>query len=322
MNWKEMTVYANNDALEIIYGALDSIGVSQVQIEEGRENVEKFLNDTAKYWDFADTDELVTGDKPCVKAYIAAVEENEALIQAVRDTIENLKHENFGIDMGDIVLEEKLVADEDWENNWKAYYKPIEIGKKLLIRPSWEEKTDTDRIVLSIDPGLVFGTGSHHTTRMCLELIEECVNNDTELLDMGCGSGILSIAALLYGAKNAVGVDIDEIADEVAMENAQLNGISSDRYKIYIGDVLSDKELIEKLAVKEYDVITANIVAAVIIALAPTAARLIKKGGLFITSGIIDEKLDGVLKALDENGFEVLEVREGEDWRAILSRKK
>ena len=188
--------------------------------------------------------------------------------------------------------------------------------------PSWEKAEDTGRIVLSLDPGMAFGTGSHHTTRMCLEFLEKTVKAGDDMIDMGCGSGILSIASLLLGAKEAVAVDIDPIAEKIAYENAAMNGIGKDTYTVLVGDVLSDSALQDKLCKKKYDVVAANIVASVIIELSAIVPRLIKKDGVFIMSGIIAERLDEVLGALDKNGFEVLEVKAGDDWRAILARPK
>ena len=229
---------------------------------------------------------------------------------------------DVGIDLGSLNIVVRLTDDEDWENNWKIYYKPLEIGERLLVRPSWEQAEDTNRTVLSLDPGMAFGTGSHHTTRMCLEFLEKTVKDGDDMIDLGCGSGILSIGALLLGAKEALAVDIDPIAEKIAYENAAMNGITPDNYTVLIGDVLSDAELQEKLCAKQYDVVAANIVASVIIELTKLVPRMIKPDGHYIMSGIIGERLDEVLAALDENGFEVLEVRAGDDWRAVMARPK
>ena len=175
---------------------------------------------------------------------------------------------------------------------------------------------------MSLDPGMAFGTGSHPTTRMCLEYIDELVKEGDSVVDLGCGSGILSIAALILGAKDAIAVDIDPIAETIAYENAALNGIGKDRYTVLTGDVLTDSVLREKIEAKRYPIVTANIVASVIIALAPYAARLLEKGGKFITSGIIDTREDEVAAALTAAGLNILEIRRGGDWRAILAEKR
>ena len=291
-------------------------------IEQGRESIEQFLHDTAKYWDYADMDALVASEEPCVKAYIADVADNRATVKAIEESFEELRGMDVGIDLGSLNIVVRLTDDEDWENNWKIYYKPLEIGERLLVRPSWEQAEDTNRTVLSLDPGMAFGTGSHHTTRMCLEFLEKTVKDGDDMIDLGCGSGILSIGALLLGAKEALAVDIDPIAEKIAYENAAMNDITPDNYTVLIGDVLSDTALQEKLCAKQYDVVAANIVASVIIELTKLVPRMIKPDGHYIMSGIIGERLDEVLAALDENGFEVLEVRAGDDWRAVMARPK
>ena len=322
MKWMEVTVFTTEQGLDAVCGRLDMLGINQVMIEQGRESIEQFLHDTAKYWDYADMDALVASEEPCVKAYIADVADNRATVKAIEESFEELRGMDVGIDLGSLNIVVRLTDDEDWENNWKIYYKPLEIGERLLVRPSWEQAEDTDRTVLSLDPGMAFGTGSHHTTRMCLECLEKTVKDGDDMIDLGCGSGILSIGALLLGAKEALAVDIDPIAEKIAYENAAMNDITPDNYTVLIGDVLSDAELQEKLCAKQYDVVAANIVASVIIELTKLVPRMIKPDGHYIMSGIIGERLDEVLAALDENGFEVLEVRAGDDWRAVMARPK
>ena len=322
MKWMEVTIFTTEEGLDPVCARLDMLGINQVMIEQGRESIEQFLRDTAKYWDYADMDRLVTSDEPCVKAYIADVADNRATVRAIEDSFAELRNMDVGLDLGSLRTVVSITDDEDLENNWKIYYKPLEIGDRLLVRPSWEKAEDTGRIVLSLDPGMAFGTGSHHTTRMCLEFLEKTVKAGDDMIDMGCGSGILSIASLLLGAKEAVAVDIDPIAEKIAYENAAMNGIGKDTYTVLVGDVLSDSALQDKLCEKKYDVVAANIVASVIIELSAIVPKLIKKDGVFIMSGIIAERLDEVLCALDKNGFEVLEVKAGDDWRAILARPK
>jgi len=322
VKWMEVTVFTTEQGLDAVCARLDMLGINQVMIEQGRDSIEQFLQDTAKYWDYADMDALVASEEPCVKAYIADVADNRATVKAIEDSFEELRGMDVGIDLGSLNIVVRLTDDEDWENNWKIYYKPLEIGERLLVRPSWEQAEDTDRTVLSLDPGMAFGTGSHHTTRMCLEFLEKTVKDGDDMIDLGCGSGILSIGALLLGAKQALAVDIDPIAEKIAYENAAMNDITKDNYTVLIGDVLSDTALQEKLCAKQYDVVAANIVASVIIELTKIVPRMIKPDGHYIMSGIIGERLDEVLAALDENGFEVLEVHAGDDWRAVMARPK
>ena len=322
MKWMEVTVFTTEQGLDAVCARLDMLGINQVMIEQGRESIEQFLHDTAKYWDYADMDALVASEEPCVKAYIADVADNRATVKAIEESFEELRGMDVGIDLGSLNIVVRLTDDEDWENNWKIYYKPLEIGERLLVRPSWEQADDTGRIVLSLDPGMAFGTGSHHTTRMCLEFLEKTVKDGDDMIDLGCGSGILSIGALLLGAKEALAVDIDPIAEKIAYENASMNDITPDKYTVLIGDVLSDTALQDRLCEKRYDVVAANIVASVIIELTKIVPRMIKPDGVYIKSGIIGERLDEVLAALEENGFEVLEVRAGDDWRAVMARPK
>ncbi|MGN0791795.1 MAG: 50S ribosomal protein L11 methyltransferase [Christensenellales bacterium] len=322
MKWMEVTVFTTEQGLDAVCARLDMLGINQVMIEQGRDSIEEFLRNTARYWDYADMDALVASEEPCVKAYIADVADNRATVKAIEESFDELKRMDVGIDLGSLNIVVRLTDDEDWENNWKIYYKPLEIGERLLIRPSWEQAKDTGRTVLSLDPGMAFGTGSHHTTRMCLEFLEKTVKDGDDMIDLGCGSGILSIGALLLGAKQALAVDIDPIAEKIAYENAAMNDIYNDRYTVLIGDVLSDTALQDRLCEKKYDVVAANIVASVIIELTKMVPRIIKPEGVYIMSGIIGDRLDEVLAALDENGFEVLEVREGDDWRAVMARPK
>ena len=211
----------------------------------------------------------------------------------------------------------KNVREEDWANNWKQYFKPLKVGNKLLVKPSWENyDADDERIILEIDPASSFGTGQHNTTKLCLELLEESVKGGDKVLDLGCGSGILSIGAMLLGAGSAVAVDIEENAVAAAAENSEKNNISSDVYTVYRGDVISDAELSDKIG-EEYDLITANIVADVLIAMREIFRKKIKDGGILIISGIIDERKDEVVDAVVGAGFKVLKSAEGEGWAAV-----
>lgn len=322
MKWIEMTVFTTEQGLDAVAARFDMLGIQQVVIEQGKESIEAFLKETAKYWDYADTDELAAGKEPCVKAYLADAGENRELVHLAEASFEELRRTDVGIDLGSLRFVVRTADEEDWANNWKVYYKPIKIGERLLVRPSWESLSDAEgRTVLSLDPGMAFGTGSHHTTRMCLEYLEKTVKEGDALLDLGCGSGILSIAGVLLGAKNALAVDIDPIAEKIAYENAALNGVGRDRYEVRIGDVLTDAALRAELATRKYEVVTANIVASVIVALLPVVPPLLREGGVFITSGIIRERLDEVKEAIAASGLTILDVKINEEWCAILARK-
>lgn len=207
------------------------------------------------------------------------------------------------------------VSEQDWANNWKKYFKPLPVGKKLLIRPTWETVEDTEgRAVLSIDPGMAFGTGGHDTTRMVLEAIESIVTPETDVLDVGCGSGILSIASLLFGAKSAVGVDIDALAVKMAVENGAINGFEPPRYVMRQGD------LVEEIH-GQFDLVVANIVADAIIMLSKSIPQFLKQNGIYIVSGIIDTREQDVVKALAECGFVIRERREHGGWLCFVCGK-
>lgn len=322
MKWKEITIYTTEEGTEIILARLDMLGITQVNIVQGDEEIDALLHSCEKYWDYAD--EAAMEKQPSVQAYVSDVPENAAVEQAVRNSIAELDsmRSEIGIDMGSLKIEVRSVDEEDWANNWKAYFKPMPVGEKLLVCPSWEKIPEGNtRAVLKIDPGMAFGTGTHHTTRMCLELLEKNIKNGDLVADLGCGSGILSIAASLMGAKETYAIDIDPVAARVAAENAELNGIDMSGYFIRIGDILSDEKFRDDISGRQYDIVLANIVANVIIAFAPVIPQLMKPDGKLIASGIIADRLDEVLDALKANGLEAVEICSGEDWRAVLAAK-
>lgn len=319
MKWIEITVYTTDEGIEPVCAALTAVGLQSLAIEQSKEVCAAILEQSAAFWDFADM-EKIGAKTPCVKAYLADEPQNMDALEQAKAAIQRLKGLEKDVDLGTLVVTTVTVDDEDWANNWKQYYKPLNIGKRLLVLPSWEKEPETDRVILKLDPGMAFGTGAHHTTRMCLEYLEKTVKDGDTVLDLGCGSGILSIAARLLGAKEAIAVDIDPIAQSIATENADLNGLKDEHYHVLIGNVLADKELQSSIE-GQYPVVVANIVADVIIALAPIAKGLVQKGGKFITSGIIDERKDEVKAALQQQGFEIMEENDCEDWNAFLCRR-
>lgn len=323
MKWIEISVSTTDDAAEIISGRLSMLGINEISIVQGREAVDRIMHDTVKYWDYAD--DAALNKQPAVVAYISVVKENEGLPNLVIESMKELKsiEPELGIDLGTLEVTVNEVDEEDWANNWKEYYKPITIGKKLAVCPVWEDYDNSEgRAVLRIDPGMAFGTGNHHTTRMCLDLIEKYMKEGDTVADIGCGSGILSAAAMLMGASEAVAVDIDPVATKVAADTAMLNGIDIMKYTVYTGDILSDEPLREAVMRRKYDVVLANIVANVIIALSPLIPKLMHNDSVFISSGIIDDRLDEVIAALESNGLKVNEIRVGDDWRALEASLK
>ena len=315
MKWKEITIYTTEEGTEIILARLDMLGITQVNIVQGDEEIDALLHSCEKYWDYAD--EAAMGKQPSVQAYVSDVPENAAVEQAVRNSIAELDsmRSEIGIDMGSLKIEVRSVDEEDWANNWKAYFKPMPVGEKLLVCPSWEKIPEGNtRAVLKIDPGMAFGTGTHHTTRMCLELLEKNIKNGDLVADLGCGSGILSVSALLLGAKKAVAVDIDPLAVKKARENAELNGFDETRYTALEGD-LADK------VTGKYNVVAANIVADVIILFCSQVKEFMSDDAVFITSGIIDTREPDVLEAFKKYGFSIVERRERGGWLCFALKK-
>ena len=304
MQWLECTVPGGDDPEELC-NALAELGVGGMSIENERD-FHDFLENNRACWDYVDEalEESFSGVSR-VKFWLSCDAEGEKVLAAVR--------------AAGYSVETRVIADEDWENNWKQYYKPLPIGEKLVVVPAWEEQPADGRVALRLDPGLIFGTGSHATTRLCLQALEQHIHGGEKVLDLGCGSGILSIAALLLGAKDAFACDIDDKCVGVAYENAALNGVGKEHYTVRAGDVLSDKRLQKEFG-GDYDVIVANIVADVIIALAPQVGKLLKKGGIFLCSGIIDDRADEVREKLVEAGWTIEETRSSEGWFSYLCR--
>jgi len=318
MNWIELTIHTTEEGIEAVCARLDMLGIKETSIEEDAHSVEAFLKQSAALWDFADFQSLAAKNGPCVKAYLADLPENLELVGRIKESFRILRGTDVGLDLGSLEIEARTMDEEDWANSWKAYYKPVKVGEKLLIRPAWETEFDAEgRTIVSVDPGMAFGTGTHPTTRMCMELMENSVKSGGSVLDLGCGSGILSVTALLLGAKSAVAVDIDPVAEKVTKQNAALNGIPNDTFEVLIGNILSDEALIKKIEQNTFDTVCANIVASVIITLAPLIRRFLKPNGTFITSGIILERLDEVESTLCENGLETEKRITSEGWAAL-----
>ena len=317
MDWLELHIDTTHTGLEPVETMLSALGIDGVVIDDETE-FHDFLESNRQYWDYVDEDlEASMHGKSRVTFYLPADETGFAQMGEVRLALEDLKARRS--DCGTLLLSLENLRDEDWENNWKQYYKPMEIGQRLLVIPQWEQVDPGQRVPLILDPGLTFGTGSHATTRLCLTALEKTVAQGDRVLDLGCGSGILSIAALRLGASQALAVDIDDKCLDVAYENAALNGIGKDRYTVLVGDVLSDGALRAQLG-GGYDVVVANIVADVIIGLAPMVRQFLKPGGLFLCSGIIDTRADEVAEALRQNGWTIEATRSGEGWFSYACR--
>ena len=318
MEWTKVTIYTSALGIDFVCDMLADLGINGVEIEDEQDFMD-FLEDNKKYWDYVD-DELMEEKKKetCVKIYLENNESLQENLISLKTALTSLSARDESSEWGRLEFETEGINEEDWANNWKKYFHPISVGEKILIQPQWEPlKEETDRIVFTVNPGMTFGTGTHHTTKLCIEELEKAVTPETELLDIGCGSGILSVISLLLGAKEAWALDIDPACEHVALENAVLNGVDTSKYHIYSGDIISDEALFEKLAVRKYDVIAANIVADVIIALLPTVKKLIAPGGTFVCSGIIEERLPDVLKAMEKENIIVSHKAESGGWVAM-----
>lgn len=302
MNYTEVTIECKNT--DEVCDKLTAMGIDGFVIET-EDDFKAFLENNRQYWDYVDEslEESYRGVSR-VKFYVEDNDEGTALLGRVG--------EQFRITTAP-------VCDADWENNWKQYYEPLEIGERLLVVPEWIDCSEEGRVPLRLDPGLLFGTGSHATTRMCLAALEKYAGAGVRALDLGCGSGILGIGALVLGSEHCTACDIDPKAPDTVMENAALNGIGGDKMQVYAGDIIGDAKL-RKLLGTGCDVVLANIVSDVIIPLAPFVRGFMAPGGVFITSGIIDGREDEVAAALRAAGLEIIAHHHEEEWHCFECR--
>lgn len=321
MDWIKVSIYTTSEGIEPLSGRLYQLGITGLEIEDEKD-FKDFLENNKQYWDYVD-DDLIK-EKEGETEVIAYVSDNAAgheMLMAIRNTVSELKQLDEDGEFGRLEIEIDNMCEEDWANNWKKYFHPLNVGEKILIKPEWEETENPEgRVVFSVNPGMSFGTGSHYTTQLCIENLEKFINNDTKVLDLGCGSGILSIISLLLGAESAFAVDIDPNAVDIAYQNAERNNIDKSKYTVKAGDIITNTALQEEIAKDKYDVVVANIVADVIIALAPKAKEYIKEGGVFITSGIIEDRIDDVKEALEKCGFKIESIKQRKDWASIVCR--
>ena len=317
MQWLELHIDTTHAGLDTVVAMLSALDIDGVIIDD-ETDFQDFLETNHEYWDYVDEDlEKSMQGKSRITFYLLANDNGYGKLGEVRVALQKLKEERT--DCGTLLMTMENIQDADWENSWKQYYKPMEIGERLLVIPQWETAEAGERVPLILDPGLTFGTGSHATTRLCLTALEKVVKEGDRVLDLGCGSGILSIAALCLGAKEATAVDIDDKCLTVAYDNAALNGIGKDTYTVKVGNVITDEAMRSQLG-GGYQIVLANIVADVIIALAPMVRSMMAEGGVFLCSGIIDTRAEEVAEKLREAGLELVESRTSEGWYAYTCR--
>lgn len=307
-NWIEIKVITKSNAIEPVSGIFYSIDVKGVAIEDP--NDIKLRKQDPLSWDFADINIFEYGDRAAVvKGYFHEDEDIDNIKSVIMFKLNELRE--MGIDIGEGKIVTSSVNEEDWSTSWKKYYKPLKLGNKIVIKPTWEEySTREDEIIIELDPGMAFGTGTHETTSMCIELLEKYIKPGDIVFDIGTGSGILAITSSKLGAGSVVGVDLDEVAVKSATENVSINGIKN--VKILHGNLV---DVLEGKA----NIVVANIIAEVVIGLTETVKPFISQNGIFIASGIIKDRKNDVLDAMNKSGHRIIEVREKGEWVAIVT---
>ena len=317
MKWIKYTLKTTTIASDLVIDMMTSVGVDGVQIED---NVG--ISEADKKRMFIDFLPVLPIDEGIcyLSFYLEDDSEEERLLADIRAGFEELRE---FIDVGEGTIEKSETEDKDWINNWKEFFKSFTVDN-IVIKPTWEEMKDEykGKLLIEIDPGIAFGTGMHETTQLCMRQLMKYVEKDTKILDVGCGSGILSIVALKLDADSAVGVDIDENATIATAENLEVNNIPAEKCKVYTGNILEDKELGLTIGHECYDIVVANILAEVLLPLTPIVPTHLKKGGLYITSGIINTREEDVKNAILESGeFEIIEITRQKDWSSITAKR-
>ena len=316
MKWNKFTLKTRAEMEDIVIAALAEAGVQGVEIEDRQP-----LTEYDKQQMFVD----ILPDMPeddgvaYLNFYLEPEEDKEQILADVKKALDELQE---FLDLGECTITESETEDKDWINNWKTYFKQFYVDDILII-PSWEEvkEEDKDKMIIHIDPGTAFGTGMHETTQLCIRQLKKYVTPETEPLDVGTGSGILSIIALKLGAKHAVGTDLDPCAVPAVEENKEANGIPAESFDMMIGNIIDDKTVQDTVGYEKYDIVTANILADVLVPLTPVIVHQMKPGGLYITSGILDVKEEVVKEAVTAAGLEIMEVTHQGEWVSVTARK-
>lgn len=317
MRWNKFRLKTTTEAEEIVSSMLMDIGIQGVEIEDKIP-----LTALDKEQMFVDILPEMEADDGIayLSFYLEEEEDKDAILAQVKIELEQIRQY---AEAGEGSIEESKTEDVDWVNNWKQYFHQFYVDDILII-PSWEEvkKEDEHKLVIHIDPGTAFGTGMHETTQLCIRQLRKYVKDKDQILDVGCGSGILGMLALKFGAGYSVGTDLDSCAIDVTHENMEVNHVDADTYEVMIGNIIDDSSVQEKVGAERYDVVAANILADVLVPLTPVVKRHLKPGGIYITSGIIEEKETTVVEAVEAAGLEVLEVNHQGEWVSVTARKR
>lgn len=316
MDWTTMRITLPPEDIDTAVTALVARGITGFAIEDPREFEE--MRESSVYFDYVDESLIAFSKGPgFITIYIPENEQGVEILLHAKDAVSETERETSH----SLAYTLSSINEQDWANNWKKYFKPIPIGEKILIKPSWEKVTDAEgRRILEIDPSSSFGTGTHATTQLCIEQLEEHLKEGDHVLDMGCGSGILGVAAMLLGAESVTGADIEQTAVETALDNALRNGIDRAAFQMHCGNVLEEESLRQALSCRRYDVIVANIVADVVIAMCPLFREFVKQSGVIITSGIITERIDDVTEGMVQAGIRVCDIVQKDDWACVVGR--
>lgn len=316
MRWNKFRLKTTTEAEDLVSSMLMDLGIEGVEIED-----KVPLTQADKEQMFVDILPQIESDDGIayLSFYLEEDVDKEEMLAKVRNEFEAMR---AYANVGEGTIEESQTEDLDWVNNWKQYFHQFYVDDILII-PSWEEvkPEDEDKMIIHIDPGTAFGTGMHETTQLCIRQLKKHVTKETRILDVGCGSGILGMLALKFGAAYSVGTDLDPCAIDATYENMEVNGITRDQYEVMIGNIIDDKEVRDKVGYDKYDIVVANILADVLVPLTPVILNQLKKGGVYITSGIIDDKEDTVVEAVKAAGLEVLEVTYQGEWVSVTARK-
>ena len=320
MQWLELTIQTTPQVIDLVAADLTLLGFDRLILDD-ETDFQDFLENNRQYWDYVDEDlaRSMQGVSR-IRLYLEDTPDAPAQLRFLRMQLDAMRERYAALEPGSLALETQSVREEDWENSWKQYYQPIPVGERLLVVPEWMSPENPEgRTEIRLDPGMIFGTGAHASTQMCMEALEGAIRGGERVLDLGSGSGILSITSLLLGAAEATGVDIDPKAEDIARENAAINGVGPDRFTARTGDVIADEALMNALAARPWDVVLANIVADVIIPLCPLVPRLLAPGGVFLCSGILDTRLPEVLEAVQAAGLAVERTATRDDWCAVTA---